>query len=141
MSLKCHGKKILLYLLSLILFLGTFKFVYAQSCTTPEQCSSLISEYSDQILKLQGQAKTLKNQIAQFDAQIKLTTLKIAQTQAQIELLGERIDQLEISLNDLTKAFSSRAVETYKLSRFENNFFFISLTICYSTHSLRRIWY
>jgi flagellar biosynthesis GTPase FlhF len=39
--------------------------------------------------------------------------------------LGGRIDQLEVSLNDLTTAFSSRALETYKLSRFENNFAFI----------------
>jgi hypothetical protein len=51
-----------------------------------------------------------------------LTTLKISQTQAQIDLLGGRIVQLGDSLTSLTAAFSSRAVETYKLSRFENNF-------------------
>lgn len=123
--MKLNGKRIFFSLLLLILFLGSFAFARAQSCNNTDECNSLISQYSDQIAKLQGQAKTLKNQIAQFDAQIKLTTLKISQTQVQIELLGGRIDQLEVSLNDLTKAFSSRAVETYKLSRFENNFFFI----------------
>jgi peptidoglycan hydrolase CwlO-like protein len=79
----------------------------------------------DKIGQLQGQANTLANQIAQFDYQIRLTTIKISQTQSQIDMLGGRIGQLESSLQDLTKAFSSRAVETYKLSKFENNFFFI----------------
>jgi peptidoglycan hydrolase CwlO-like protein len=123
--MKEYGKKILFLIFALILLFGGYSTVNAQTCNNVEECNKLIGEYTDQITKLQGQAKTLKNQIAQFDAQIKLTTLKISQTQAQIELLGGRIDQLEVSLNDLTKAFSSRAVETYKLSKFENNFFFI----------------
>lgn len=124
-----YGKKILPITLCLIIIVGVFFLspfkILAQTCNNIEECSKLINEYTDQITKLQGQAKTLKNQIAQFDAQIKLTTLKISQTQAQIDMLGGRIDQLEVSLNDLTKAFNSRAVETYKLSRFENGFFFI----------------
>jgi peptidoglycan hydrolase CwlO-like protein len=123
--MKEYGKKILFLIFALTLLFGGYSSVSAQTCNNVEECNKLITEYTDQITKLQGQAKTLKNQIAQFDAQIKLTTLKISQTQAQIELLGGRIDQLEVSLNDLTKAFSSRAVETYKLSKFENNFFFI----------------
>jgi peptidoglycan hydrolase CwlO-like protein len=123
--MKEYGKKILFLTLALVLLFGGFSIVKADTCGSVEECNRLIGEYTDQINKLQGQAKTLKNQIAQFDAQIKLTTLKISQTQAQIELLGGRIDQLEVSLNDLTKAFSSRAVETYKLSKFENNFFFV----------------
>lgn len=97
----------------------------AQTCSNAEECSNLIKQYSDQIIQLQGQAKTLKNQIAQFDAQIKLTALKIADTENKIALLGGRIDQLEVSLNSLTQAFSGRARETYKMSRFENNFLFI----------------
>lgn len=123
--MKEYGKKILFLIFTLILLFGGYSSISAQTCNNVDECNKLINEYTDQITKLQGQAKTLKNQIAQFDAQIKLTTLKISQTQAQIELLGGRIDQLEVSLNDLTKAFSSRAVETYKLSKFENNFFFI----------------
>ncbi len=123
--MRFYGKKILLTLFLLVLLGSSFSYVRAQSCNSVEQCSDLINQYSNEITKLQGQAKTLKNQIAQFDAQIRLTTLKINQTQNQIDLLSGRIDQLEVSLNDLTKAFSSRAVETYKLSKFESNFFFI----------------
>ncbi|MCX6704448.1 MAG: C39 family peptidase [Candidatus Woesebacteria bacterium] len=123
--MKIDGKKFFLLILTSILFLGSVVFVRAQTCASQEDCSNLIQQYSDQITKLQGQANTLKNQIAQFDAQIKLTTLKIIQTQDQITLLGGRIDQLGDSLTSLTAAFSSRAVETYKLSRFENNFIFI----------------
>jgi peptidoglycan hydrolase CwlO-like protein len=108
--------------------IGIFLFVSivrAQTCSSQDECSTLIQQYSDQISKLQGQASTLSNQIAQFNAQINLTTLKVSQTQAQILLLGGRINQLGDSLTSLTAAFSSRAVETYKLSKFENNFIFV----------------
>jgi len=109
----------------LILFLFAIFVTRVKACSNEQECSSLIEQYTSQITKLQGQANTLKNQIAQFDAQIKLTSLKIQQTEDQIELLGGRIDQLEVSLDSLTQAFSSRAVETYKLSKFENNFSFV----------------
>jgi peptidoglycan hydrolase CwlO-like protein len=131
-----YGKKIL-FLTSIFLvfiLLGTKSILAQESCDST--CDSNAADYqscltkltglcSDKVSQLQGQANTLSNQIAQFNAQINLATLKIAQTQAQIALLGGRIDQLGSSLDDLTKAFSSRAVETYKLSRFESNFFFI----------------
>lgn len=87
------------------------------SCGNYESCQSVAEECSSQITRLQSQANTLSNQIAQFDAQIKLTTIKIKQTEDKIALLTGRIDQLEVSLDALTKAFTSRAVETYKLSR------------------------
>lgn len=138
--MKINGKKFFLFTLTSILFLGSIVFVRAQTCTTQEECNNLIQQYSDQITKLQGQASTLKNQIAQFDAQIKLTTLKIAQTQDQITLLGGRIVQLGDSLTSLTAAFSSRAVETYKLSRFENNFIFI-LSASDITNAASRLHY
>jgi peptidoglycan hydrolase CwlO-like protein len=123
--MKIYGKRLLLLLLAPLILLSFINVAYAQTCSNEQQCSELIQQYTDQIVKLQGQASTLKNQIAQFDAQIKLTTLKIIDTQNKIALLGGRIDQLEVSLNDLTLAFSSRAVETYKLSKFERNFSFI----------------
>jgi peptidoglycan hydrolase CwlO-like protein len=131
MSLKCHGKKILSLIVFVlgIFFLGKVSLILADDCDNiPSDASSIgdkITCLSNKVSALSSQALTLKNQIAQFDAQIRLTTLKISQTQAQIDMLGGRIDQLEISLNALTKAFSSRAVETYKLSKFENNFFFV----------------
>jgi len=95
------------------------------SCSDQGSCEQVATECSKQITSLQSQANTLKNQISQFDAQIKLTTLKISQTEEQIKMLGGRITQLGDSLVSLTEAFNSRAVETYKLSKFENNFFFI----------------
>jgi peptidoglycan hydrolase CwlO-like protein len=132
--MKEYGKKILLLVTILLAFilLGTRSVLLAQqSCESTcdpndQKClTNLTNLCQEQVSQLQSQAKTLKNQIAQFDAQIRLTTLKINQTKNQIDLLSGRIDQLEISLIELTKAFSSRAVETYKLSKFESNFFFI----------------
>lgn len=124
--IRKNGKKFLFLLSALIILFGAASSrINAQTCSSAQECNDLIQQYTDQINALQGQAKTLKNQIAQFDAQINLTVLKIADTQNKIQLLGGRIDQLETSLNDLTKAFTSRAVETYKLSRFEDNFTFL----------------
>lgn len=126
-----YGKKILFLILFVlgIFLLGKTSLILADDCDNISSDASSISEkitcLNNKVATLSSQASTLKNQIAQFDAQIRLTTLKISQTQNQIDMLGGRIDQLEVSLNDLTKAFSSRAVETYKLSRFENNFFFV----------------
>lgn len=111
--------------------MGSVIFVSAQSCestcqTGDTNClSQRISDCSSKISNLQTQANTLKNQIAQFDAQIKLTSLQISQTEEKILELGGRIDQLEVSLESLSKAFSSRAVETYKMSRIENGFSFV----------------
>jgi peptidoglycan hydrolase CwlO-like protein len=82
-----------------------------------ERLSREIQGYETEISKLKSQASTLSNQIAQFDAQIRLTALKINQTEEKILLLGGRIDQLETSLQVLTRAFTSRAVRTYKMSR------------------------
>lgn len=119
-------KKLLVLLIALSGFIGFSSQVFGQAaCNSAQECQDLIKQYQDQITTLQGQAKTLKNQIAQFNAQIYLTSLKIADTENKIQTLGGRIDQLETSLNDLTAAFTSRAVETYKLSRFENNFLFL----------------
>ncbi len=117
--MKKNGKTLLFFFLALIFTLAFVPSVKAQSCNNEAECSSLIEEYTNQITKLQGQANTLKNQIAQFDAQIKLTGIKITDTENKIKLLGDRIDQLEVSLTSLNKAFESRAIETYKLSRFE----------------------
>jgi len=121
-----NGKKILLLSLFLLsLLLGRFTVILADDCDSVSPIQEKINCLSGKVDQLSSQAKTLKGQIAQFDAQIKLTTLKITDTESKIQLLGGRIDQLEVSLNDLTDAFASRAVETYKLSKFENNFFFL----------------
>ena len=108
-----------------LLLLAPSYHVFAQTCSSPADCERLIGEYQDQVIKLRSQANTLSNQIAQFDAQIKLTALKIIRTEEKITLLGGRIDQLEVSLDSLTKAFASRAVETYKMSRSGNELIFL----------------
>lgn len=92
---------------------------------TIDELQKEIETYEQELMKLSVQSKTLSNQIAQFDAQIKLTTLKITQTEEKILLLGGRIEQLEDSLKSLETAFSSRVVETYKLSKFESNFVYV----------------
>ncbi|BCX14682.1 MAG: hypothetical protein KatS3mg088_365 [Patescibacteria group bacterium] len=74
-----------------------------------------IAKYEEELSRLRQQSATLSNQIAQYDAQIALATLQIEETQRKIELLEGRIGQLENSLDALTKAFSSRAAETYKM--------------------------
>lgn len=110
-----------------ILILLTFAFLFfyvgkefvllAETCGDITDLQKRIDCYGSELTRLGSQSKTLSNQIAQFNAQIKLTTLKIAQTEEKISLLGGRIDQLEGSLDTLTTAFSSRAVETYKMAR------------------------
>jgi murein DD-endopeptidase MepM/ murein hydrolase activator NlpD len=102
-----------------------FLFTFGVSAKTVEELQQEIQQYEAELQKLSSQAKTLSNQIAQFDAQIKLATLKISQTEEKILLLGGRIDQLEESLQSLNKAYGERVVETYKLSRFENNLLFV----------------
>lgn len=101
-----------------LLFLASLAFTYQVKA---DDCNGTVQEkidcYTNNISKLQSSGKTLSSQISQFDSQIKLTTLKIAQTEEQIGLLSGRIVQIDGSLDSLTKAFSERAVETYKMAR------------------------
>ncbi len=112
-------KKLLLtFLVTLFSLFGIASFISVKAVTLDE-LNQQIATYQKEITRLQAQSNTLSNQISQFNAQIKLAELKIAQTQEQISLLGGRIDQLEGSLDTLRSAFSSRAVETYKISRLQ----------------------
>lgn len=108
-------KKIILA--SFLLIFSVFVLASSSDAATIDEIKEKIKSYEQEVERLNKEAKTLSLQIAQFDTQIKLTTLKIEQTQEQILLLGGRIDQIEISLDQLTLAFSSRAVETYKMAR------------------------
>jgi peptidoglycan hydrolase CwlO-like protein len=117
-------------LITLILFFGVFLVskgnIFADCDPKDQQClQDEITQYSQKIAQLQGQANTLSNQIAQFNAQIGLAELKVEQTQQQIELLSGRIDQVQGSLDELTKAFSARAVTTYKMARTDEPAYFI----------------
>lgn len=129
--MKIHAKKNFFFGLILLGLVSLFwpRPTFADDCDNIPADQAHIEEkiscLNQKVSQLSSQAGTLKNQIAQFDYQIKLTSLKIQDTEDKISLLGGRIGQLEASLNDLTKAFSSRAVETYKMSRLENNFMFL----------------
>jgi peptidoglycan hydrolase CwlO-like protein len=118
--------KIALFPLVLFFLIFATRFTLAQSPDEKlQQLQKQIEEYQNEINRLKNQATTLSNQIAQFDAQIKLTTLKIEETESKIYLLGGRIDTLEVSLEALTTAFSSRASETYKMTRVGEPFMMI----------------
>ena len=110
-------KALVVFLLLVTSFLLLKRSAFAQACTGIGNLTERIDCLGKELSRLGSQSKTLSNQIAQFDAQIRLTTLKISQTEEKISLLGGRIDQLEGSLSSLSEAFSSRAVETYKMAR------------------------
>jgi peptidoglycan hydrolase CwlO-like protein len=121
-------KKLGLVLLAITFLLIPFK-VSAQSCedipSTKDRIQEKIDCLKEKKALLAAQSKTLSNQIAQFNTQIQLTELQIRQTEEKISLLGGRIDQLEVSLEALTKAFSSRASETYKMKRLGDPLIFL----------------
>lgn len=118
-------KRLFFFLLFLIPVFVLVHGALAETCQDKSNVNDRIACYQDELSRLTSQSKTLSNQIAQFDAQIKLTQLKIAQTEEKIVLLGGRIDQLEGSLDSLSKAFASRVVETYKMARFGSSFFLL----------------
>ncbi len=103
------------------MFLLTTSPIYADSCddipATPDKIQDKITCLEKKTADLVSQSKTLSNQIAQFNSKILVTELKVQQTQDKIDLLSGRIDQLDVSLKDLTKAFSNRALATYKMAR------------------------
>jgi peptidoglycan hydrolase CwlO-like protein len=104
--------------LGIFLHLNSPSAVDANEADKLQELARRIEEYAAKIESLQAQAGTLSNQIAQFDAKINLTEAKIQQTQEQILLLGGRIDQLDVSMQKLGEAFTSRVVETYKIARY-----------------------
>jgi len=102
--------------------------VQAQENTQDQKLKELqdqIKQYEEELGRLRSQSATLSNQIAQYDAQIKLASLQIEETQREIELLEGRIDQLETSLDALSRAFSSRAAETYKMVKLGDPLLFL----------------
>jgi len=111
-------------LLMIFLFVSVFRqFSFSEpSAQSPEDqrlndLNQQIEQYQNDIERLKKQVNTLSNQIAQFNTQIVLTSLEIAKKEEQILILTGRIVQLTDSLDSLFKAFSSRAVETYKMAR------------------------
>lgn len=114
----------------LFIIVIVFSFFITKIQVEAAECDNLgINEKIDclkkETEKLSSQSKTLSSQISQFDVQIKLTTLKVSQTEEKISLLSGRIDQLEGSLEALSKAFSERVVETYKMSKVNDPLFLL----------------
>lgn len=122
-----------IFFFSIFLFFSIFVFIILPTNNfqvRAETCDNLsidekIKCLKNETEKLGSQSKTLSSQISQFDAQIRLTTLKVTQTEEKIAQLSGRIDQLEGSLEALTKAFSERVVETYKMSKVADPLFLI----------------
>lgn len=117
-----------LLVFSPIYFLTTRGVVAQEPQDRLTELNQKIDEYEAEIQKLTSQANTLSNQIAQYDAQINLTTLKISQTEEKISLFGGRIELLEDSLSSLSDAFASRASQTYKLARLNNDPYMLFLS-------------
>ncbi len=121
--------KVILFFIVFLLFSPLFLSVLAQSefdrDARLKELEAQIRQYEEELSRLRSQSTTLTNQIAQYDAQIKLAELQIEETQRKIELLVGRIDQLEVSLVALTRAFSERVAETYKMARLGDPLFYI----------------
>lgn len=118
-------KKLLGLILILVISLLVIKTPLLMAVVDPNVLRDQIVSYEKEITRLKGQSATLSNQIAQYDTQIKLTTLKITETENKITMLSGRIGQLETSLSGLSRAFSSRAEETYKLARLNQYLLFL----------------
>lgn len=116
-----------LFSLAFLFFTLGLKGIRAQSPEDSKlnQLNQQIQEYQNKITELKGQAATLSNLIAQFNAQIYLKNLEIEKINEQISILEGRIFLLEGSLESLFNAFSSRAVETYKMTRLGDPFMLI----------------
>lgn len=118
-------KKIFFLSIIVFLFLLTNNFQVSAEICDNLSIDEKINCFKNETEKLNSQSKSLSSQISQFDAQIKLATLKVMQTEEKISQLSGRINQLEGSLEALTKAFSERVVETYKMSKVADPLFLI----------------
>ncbi|PIX68400.1 hypothetical protein COZ40_03420, partial [Candidatus Roizmanbacteria bacterium CG_4_10_14_3_um_filter_39_13] len=84
--------------------------------------AELIKEYEKKLVDIRQQKNTLSTQIQEMDTQMYLTGLtiqrseaKIIETQSEIEKLGSRIDNLDSSLNTLSKLLLQQITKSYKM--------------------------
>ncbi len=85
-----------------------------------------IEELQKKVTDLQSQGKTLSSQINVMDSQIKLTQARIDATEAEINELTDditvaekKINNLEGSLEDITKVLINRIKATYQIGTIE----------------------
>lgn len=110
---------LLCFLITVIFLAVPLNTVYGASASELE---GKIKEYQSKITDLQGQSKTLSSQIQVMDNQVKLTEYRIESTKAQINTLtqditsaSKKIDNLEGSLDQVSKVLVKRIVTSYQL--------------------------
>ena len=113
------------------LFISSGAFAYAQTATPSPAASNSSSQVQDlnnkindleqKISDLKSQGDSLSSQITTMDSQITLTQYRISSTQKEItdvtldiDSAGKRMNNLEGSLNNVTKVLLNRIVATYQ---------------------------
>lgn len=145
--MRKNSKKLLLTICVLLVIFATQTiFVYGQTVTdtptpTPDNSSQVsalnnkIHELEGKISDLQSQEQSLASQIDVMDSQIKITEYRIDATKQQMVTLTDdigvastRIQNLESSLDNVTKILRNRIVATYKAGGVQPVQFFLSST-------------
>src|SRR3989344_6433983 len=116
-------------LICILLLAVIFVPVYAQECSSANECKKKIEEYEAKLGQLKEQKTNLSSELTRMDTQIYLTSARIENsqhlivtTEDEIKTLGEKIGSLDSSLSHLSKLLLQKITESYKsksLSIFE----------------------
>lgn len=118
--------KIFLILPNILLVCSLFMFVistpvWAQECSTAEDCKKKIDEYEKKLGELKEQKANLASEVTRMVTQIYLTSARIEnskhlieKTAVEIETLGSKIGGLDSSLSHLSKLLLQKISESYK---------------------------
>lgn len=111
-------KKVSIIVALVLLALSGASLAYAQSA---QDLNNKIGELQQKVNDLKSQGDSLSSQIGAMDNQMTLTQYRISQTQKEItdvtldiDSAGKRMDNLEGSLNNVTKILLNRIVATYQ---------------------------
>lgn len=111
-------KKKLSIIIALVLLVFSGRLVFAQ---TAQELNDKIRELQQKVNDLKSQGDTLSSQIGAMDNQMTLTQYRISQTQKEItdvtldiDSATKRMQNLEGSLNNVTKVLLNRIVATYQ---------------------------
>lgn len=118
-------KKLIILILAIFGFGISSAFVYAQTAPNNEQqvseLNNRIRELERKVTDLKSQGNSLSSQISAMDSQIQLTEYRINATQKEmmditldIDAAGKRMNNLEGSLDNVTKVLLNRIVATYQ---------------------------
>lgn len=112
-------------LVGITLLVSSSALVYAQTTANSskkEELQKQIAELEGKVADLKSQGDTLSSQIGAMDNQIKLTEYRMNATQQQVNDLAmdidsatKRMENLEGSLDDVTKTLINRVVATYQM--------------------------